>query len=409
MRTLLQMAFRNVFRQRRRSLLLGLSVAFGVVVLLLGLAFVEAFQQQLFQNLLVQQAGNFVLHNRAHVVDLSPLVRPNNDFSKALTADEFGSELTAIPGIREVREQIQFTGSLVHADGTTQVNAIGMASLQGEPLAELIGATRTSGSGQGLFLPQSMSEETGVKPGDQVTLYTRAANGQMAQLSLTVQGLFEARAPWLTNRVYLPLGQAQQVLGLGDQSMEWLVYLAPGAKPDQVQAALGALTAKDPALQVSTVNEIGGFYAGAILGFKALMIVNVGILFIVVAMGLTNMMLMATLERTQEIGTLLAVGTPRWRVALLVVLEAMLLGLMAIGAGGLIAYGGGAWFAVHGIDLHVDALSYTVGGTKIFLAFTGSHFGVALAVVLGTIVLATLYPAVKASSWSPIRALRGLV
>jgi putative ABC transport system permease protein len=407
MRALFQMAFRNVFRQKRRSVLLGLSIGLGAMVLLLGLAFVESFQKQLFENLLVQQAGNFVIHQREHKVDISPLAKPSADFSTALTDDVLERDVAAIPGIRQVRKQLVFTGALVHADGTTQVNVIGLSGLKGESLAELTGASGGTGVTEGIFLPEGMSDEIGQKPGSELALFARKADGQTTKVPLTVQGLFAAKAPWLTNRVYIPLAQAQQILGLSGKSMEWLLYVDASANASQLKADLDGLMRKHPDVQVSSVAEVGGFYAGAMLGFKALMVVNMVFLFFVVAMGMTNMMLMATLERTPEIGTLLAIGTPRWRVASLIVLEALLLAFMAVCAGTGLAYGSSIWFAANGIDLRQEALKYIVGGTKVYLIFTGVNFSITLAVVLCTIFLAALYPAVKAASWSPIRALRG--
>ncbi|MCX7571786.1 FtsX-like permease family protein [Tumebacillus sp. DT12] len=410
MRSIIGMAFRNIFRQKRRTFLLGISIVLGTFVLILGLSFVDGIQKQLFENMLVQQTGHFVVHHESHPVDSSPMAKPDTDLDHALSDDAaLEKEIAGMPGIERVIKQTTFAGSLANESGVSAVTVIGQSGMNGEPLADIVNATAASSDpkSEGLYLPKSLSEELDLSVGDEVTLFVRNDAGEMRQELFAVKGVFDSVAPWLSSNAYISLERAQQMLGSEGKSMEWLVYGEKSADLAALEAALDSKTAAKSGWQVATAEEAGGFYAGATLGFKALLIVNLSLIFIVVAMGMTNLMLMASLERTKEIGTLLALGTPRAKVAWLLILEALIIALLATAVSAVLGVATVSWLGSVGIDLQVEAMKYSIGGTKVYPVLSVTNLLLTLGVVTVVIFLAALYPAVKACRWSPIRALRG--
>jgi ABC-type lipoprotein release transport system permease subunit len=409
MNSILHMALRNLFRQKRRTFILGLSIALSTAVLLFGLSFVEGVQKQLFENLLVRQTGHFVLHHPDYQPDASPLTKPSNDYTKAMHDDPaLEEQLLQIQDVRQAVKRLTAAGSLFAKNGVSQATVTGLQLLKPEPLSHFLEAdTKQSAEPKdAIYLAKPLRDELGVAAGDTVTLVTRNQKGETVRVPFQVAGSFEPSAPWLTSQAYISLSAAQSALAADGKSMEWLVYMEKGANLTAAEQDLTAL-AESKTLRLSTAEEVGGFYAGAMLGFKALFLVNLSLIFIVVAMGMTNMMLMSSLERMREIGTLLALGTPRLRVAALIVLEAVLLASLAGGVALLISFIGISALGSVGIDLKAEALTYTIGGSKVYPVLTVLNTVITLWAVLITIFLAALYPAAKACRWSPVRALRG--
>jgi putative ABC transport system permease protein len=130
------------------------------------------------------------------------------------------------------------------------------------------------------------------------------------------------------------------------------------------------------------------------------LIIDAGWIFSLVALivggiGVTNTMAMSVFERVREIGIMRAVGWPGWRIALLIVSEAIGIGLMALALGLL-----GGWIAA-------EAFTDRGGLSRLVEAdFTPGVFAWGLAFALGVAVLGALYPAWRAVRLTPIEALR---
>lgn len=130
------------------------------------------------------------------------------------------------------------------------------------------------------------------------------------------------------------------------------------------------------------------------------LIIDTGWIFSLVALivggiGVTNTMAMSVVERFREIGIMRAVGWPAWRIAALIVSEAIGIGLLALGAGLLLGWGAAEAFTGRGeLSALVEA------------DFTAGVFAWGLAFALGVGVLGALYPAWRAVSITPIQALR---
>ena len=135
---------------------------------------------------------------------------------------------------------------------------------------------------------------------------------------------------------------------------------------------------------------------GWVLGFVAL------ILFLLVATGIVNTMLMSVYERVREIGTMLAVGMRRRQVTALFMWEAIALGLLGAMGGAGIGYGILRLVARKGVVMHPPGGDVTVIYPRVGFGFLAVVVGFAVA---GT-VLAALYPAWKASRLRPVEALR---
>ena len=132
-----------------------------------------------------------------------------------------------------------------------------------------------------------------------------------------------------------------------------------------------------------------------------------GVLFLVAMVIINNALVMATLERTGEIGTMRAIGAQRGFVRLMFVLETGIVGL----ASGVVGAGLSAalisWLHTAGIPAGNDFLSILFGGKAMYPELHASNVALGLGLVTVVSTIATIYPAILASSVPPVVALQG--
>jgi len=134
--------------------------------------------------------------------------------------------------------------------------------------------------------------------------------------------------------------------------------------------------------------------------------VAIFIIFIVAIVIMNNTMVMATMERATEIGTMRAIGSRRGFVLLLFLLETLILGAVAGLFGGLAGYGLMSWLGVSGIPAPTDELIFLFSGPRLFPVVTADHVLTAFVLILVVSLVATLYPAYLATRIQPVVAMQ---
>jgi putative ABC transport system permease protein len=163
--------------------------------------------------------------------------------------------------------------------------------------------------------------------------------------------------------------------------------------PAENERITEAIEAKYPELDCRGMNEIEATF-GEIMGqVDLLLLMAVGLAFGVGAIGIANTMIMSTLERVPEFGVLRTNGWSSGQILKLVTLESLYLGVLAGLAGCLLAMCG-CWFANF----------YLSDGIQLAPTFSILAKGLILSIITGA--MAGIYPAWRASRWSPMEAIR---
>ncbi len=160
-------------------------------------------------------------------------------------------------------------------------------------------------------------------------------------------------------------------------------------------------------LQVLNWQEAAGIVGQLVVMVRIVLIIALVVIFVVALVIINNSMVMATLDRTGEIGTMRAIGAQRAQVIGLFLAETLTLGLFAGGIGLLASTSFIGWLGQVGIPAPQDAFVLLFSGPRLFPGYGGEDLLIGLASVVGVSVLSTLYPALLAARVEPVVAMRG--
>jgi ABC-type lipoprotein release transport system permease subunit len=404
---LIRMAWRNVWRNRRRTVIAVIAIALGLVLMLFFDGLLGGAKQAIYGNTVKLQGGNVQVHapgyrEKAKRLPLLPLADPGTAVQAAL----------AQPKVVAASQRIETSGMVSSREATMPVVITGIEPEREAPVslaAENVvqGRYLTASDEDVLLIGQALAKNLEVAVGDRVTLVGRATHEQMRRRTMTVVGIYDMGIPEVEKRmVYVSLLEAQTLFDLRDQATEVVVFLERvGEEPPVVESLQAAL----PGYEVDawdTVNpetrqmmEMEDQVMG-IFGLIILLIAGVGIL---------NLMLMAVFERTREIGLVAAMGLKRREIVVLFLLEGVLIGLLGALVGGALgglinAYYGQIGLEWAGASAEYSELAALLGGRIYFSIGLDVLLNRALTVVI-IAALASLYPAWQASKREPAEAL----
>ena len=167
-----------------------------------------------------------------------------------------------------------------------------------------------------------------------------------------------------------------------------------------------ALKAARLDMKVVGWQQAAGIVGQLIVVLRGVLYIGILIIFIVAMVIINNSMVMATLERTTEIGTMRAIGAQRYIVLEMFMLETLVLGLLAGMVGALVSTGLLSWLGVVGLTAPSPQLIFLFGGPKLFVDFGVGHVVAGFGVIILVSIASTLYPARLATRVEPITAMR---
>lgn len=179
--------------------------------------------------------------------------------------------------------------------------------------------------------------------------------------------------------------------------------------PRRAAETLKAINARGDELQIQAVDwqRAAGLIGQFVWVIRGVLSIAILIIFAVAIVIINNSMVMATLERVSEIGTMRAIGARKGFVTAMIILETAVLGILAGGAGALVAAGVVTWLHSVGIPAGNDILVFLFGGPKLYPTVSLMNLTLGLVATVVVSVAATLYPARLATGIQPVVAMQG--
>jgi ABC-type lipoprotein release transport system permease subunit len=402
----LRLAWRNIWRHRRRTVIIVLAMSLTLAMMMWYDGLMYGFTDAIYGNAVKVLGGNIQVHAagyraQANAVPLLPLPDPQ----AAIQAAEADSLVLG------ATQRINTGGLVTNHEGAF---AVGITGVQPENEMKLniigqyvkAGRNLTSADTDNILIGKGLADAMSVQVGDRITLVGRAQHEQMRQRTMTVVGIFDlGMADIEKATVYISLGEAQNLYDLNGQSTEVAVFMK------RIGQEASVITSMKTGL---TGVEIESFEANypdltfALTSKNSVMDIFSVIIIAIAGVGILNLLLMAIYERTREIGMLGAIGLKPRQISLLFVLEGIMIGLVGVAAGILLGLALNALLMKVGLDFSSfsTAASYMalIKG-KVYSTLGTEKLLMRVSTVLIICALASLIPAIEAGRREPAEAL----
>ena len=404
---LIRIAWRNLWRQRRRTALTVSAMAVGISMCMAMFAIIDGVYARMFDVLVAQALGHVQIHHAAwpaeqQLYDTVPNARSTVD------------ALEGTPGVRAVTARLSAAGLAAGAETASGAQFLGIDPVREDAVVGLArrvvrGRWLDASAPTGAVIGVGLADELGLEPGGELVLITQAADGSIGNALFTVVGIMETGSA-LRDRVgvWTHLAALQDALVLPDQVHEIIVVGDDIDGAAALATAAAAVTppplltrawyeASPPTAQMLRSQAVG----------KAVMMV---VVFSVAGLGVLNTMLMNVFERTRELGVLKAIGMSPSRVMALVMLEAGLLGGISAVVGVLLGLAVDAYLVVVGVDMSAGGKGMSFGGVAFDPIIRGvirpDGIWAPVVFVIAVSLLAAVWPGLRAARLQPVDAMR---
>lgn len=401
----LRLAFKNIFRNKTRSLITLAAIAFGCISLIIA----GGFMENIFYQIRESYIRSFFGHIEVNKTGFSEkgVARPF-DFMISDPGDVI-KKIYSAEHVKTVTPRLEFSGLLSTGETTISFLGQGIDPKTEKEISTAVGidagADLATGDAYNIIMGRGLSSAIGAKVGDPLIAVANTKGGAINALDVTVKGVFYTASKAFDDRaVRLPIATAQKLLHTGDvQTL--VVLLDKTENTDMVMKNLRDLFKKDGLdLEIKPWYEMADFYTKTVNLYRRQFLVLKLIIAVVVVLSVFNTMNMSVLERVGEIGTVMALGTKKRGVVALFIIEGFILGVI----GGVAGLAGGYMLA--------SLISYVgipmpppPGATMTWTArvdIVTDLFLTAFVLSIITAVVSSFYPAFKASRLEIAEALR---
>jgi ABC-type lipoprotein release transport system permease subunit len=400
----LKLAFRNIGRNKTRSLLSALAVAVGMSLLLLMAAVMEGEMRGAMQNSIRLQSGHLQIRPASY--DENKISLKWEDLIE--NPDQVVEKVKSLPQVTAATPRLIASAILTLSDESKGVQILGIdpASEANQPFRTgmIDGQYLQADDREGILVGQTLAEKLGLNVNDKVNLLMTTSNGDVDEQLFTVRGIYSTHIPsYDENTVFMPLAKAQAFTATENHASTIFVLLQTPEQAEPVAQALSSANLKMLTWreQNALITQFEDFAGIALIIFYLIVL---GITATVV----TNTLVMAVFERTREIGILSAIGMKGRGIMAQFLAEAALLATGGV-IGGLIIGGAlVAYFTIYGIYIGDYGVTGMLFEDHIYAHLTLENT-ITLTIVTYIITLiASLYPARLAARLEPVEALHGL-
>jgi len=323
---MLEIALRNVRRQRARTGLTLAAIAIGVTSLLLAGGFVEDLLHQLRESTIRSGLGHMQIYRQGQYA--SGGHRPSDYLID--NPEQVERAVDRLPDVVAHAKRLNFSGLISNGRGERPMIAEGVEPILeariGSAISMIAGSGLSDRDGFGVIVGEGLAKAMQLKVGDPVNLVVSTREGAMNTLDFSVAGIFRSFSKEYDARaVRVPLKAAQELMVT--PAVNAVVVLL--GHTDSGDAARTDLAARLPAgYEIKTWPELADFYRGTEALYRRQFAVLQIIILVMVLLGVANSVNMSLHERTAEFGIMRALGRTSRYVFRLAVLETVLLGII---------------------------------------------------------------------------------
>ena len=397
-------AYRNVFRNWRRTLVTTLAMGFAGFIMILFASLMEGFIKTSEQNAVAMDLGDIQIHALgyrddpdlyARIMNAENLVKEIQGKGFYATQRLYGFGLAAAGS---TSAGIQLRG--INLENEATVTQIHNHVMQGEWLSEI--------DSNGVVIGKKMARTLGVKLGDEVVVLGQASDGSMANDLYIVRGILKSVGESIDRAGFFMLEKSFRELMVLPEGAHEIAIMRPDRNSD-LDIASSQITALATGYEILNWRQLRPTIAKLLEVADIQIMVMILITYVAVVSIVLNAMLMSVFERIRELGIMKAIGVKPLQIITLIFLETMVqvtvASVMALISGFLVT----SYFQEHGIDLSSISSGATFSGVAMdpiwYAYITRDALLLPIIMLFLIAAIAVIYPAIKAAVIQPVKAI----
>jgi ABC-type lipoprotein release transport system permease subunit len=400
----LKIAFRNILRQKRRTVFTALAMIVGFTLSSVFIGWADGAYSNVIAMFTRNRIGHLQVHRQGYL-DKPSLYDTVNDY------ESVGKAIGRVKGVEAWAPRVYSAGLSSVGEKSAAVQILGI-DVAREVLATRFDEKVTTGEhfskepAHEAIIGKGLAGILKATVGQEIVLVSQGADGSIANDLYTIVGLAESGDP-TTDRTacYLDLKDAQELLVLEERAHEIVVIVSDIDRVEKIGKAIETRL-DDPSLDVAPWQEVAKSFYRAMQADRRGDLIGRIVIMLIVAIGVLNTVLMSVLERTREYGVLRAIGTKPVQIFWLVIYEVSFIALLSVGVGAIFGTLSNYLLSVYGITFS-EAVTYGGIEFKTMYAEVNARtlYIPAITVIISAIV-AALFPALKATRITPAKAMR---
>ena len=403
LRVIATLAWRNLWRNRRRTLIMLLAIAVGVWAMIFMSALMRGMTDQMVRNGLHTLPGEVQIHHPDYRRD------PSVVNSMAFPSGELLQVLQAEP-IQAWAARVRVPAMIASEYGSRGVTLLGVEPQAEQQLGslpdEIIQGRFLEGvDDRGLVIGASLARRLDTELGKRVVIMSQDPDNNVADRGTRIVGIYKARLQGTEDQlVYAGRAVLQDMLQIGEQVSELAMTAGDYRRVSPWVPAVAAAAGAD--LEVLSWMELDTFLGTMLSVQDGFSLIFMVVIFIALSFGLVNTLVMAVFERGREIGLMQALGMRPALILWQILLESLYLLALGLLAGNALAL-----VTIKPLESGVDISSVAQGmemmgmGTTLYPVLSSWDMAMSTIVVVVLGLLASLLPAWRAACLDPVQAL----
>ena len=403
LRIILRLAWRNLWRNHRRTLIMLAAIVIGVWAMIFMTALMRGMVDDMVKDGVSVLPGHVQIHHpdfRDDPTITNVIAPPSGELLEVLSRPEVVAWAT----------RVRVPAVISSERDTRGVTLVGIEP-ERERGISFVAADVTEGrflesrDDRGLVVGRKLVEKLETGLGKRVVIMSQDPENEIADRGFRIVGIFDSKlAQYEEGYVFGGEGTIQDLLGVGDAISEVAIL---GADYRDVEGLHRMVAdAAGPEVEVLPWNELDSYLGSMLAVMDGFVVVWIVVVFLALSFGLVNTLVMAVFERVREIGLMLALGmTPR-NILSQILVESFLLLVIGLAIGNL-----AAWAAIEplkdGIDVSIvgEGMEYFGAASVLYPALYLKDVILANVIVIVLGFFASLSPAWRASRYDPVRAI----
>lgn len=408
MKTIIKIAWRNVWRNRLRSGVVFASVVMGIWAGLFVVSLSIGMMEQSKRSTIETQTSHLKIHSKEYLKDEKLVNR-----IPAATVTGIEAKLSEDSRVESYTQRTVIDGTVSTAHGFKNVKIVGIDPEMEKSVTTIYekldtGTYFTEIKNKPILIGRSLGNDLKLEAGKSANLSFITADTTSVSLGFKTEGVFSSgNGGFDKSHVYVKKSDLNELLMTDNYIHEMAIICTDLENADAVADMINTNFPDVEARPWNVVSpELG--YMDEMMG-TSIMIILLIIIF-ALTFGIVNTMLMAVLERKRELGMLLCVGMNKRKVFVMIMAETIFLSLAAAPIGLLISWATISYFGVNGINLmEVEDAMYQFGyDPMVYTQLEPYVYIMITLMIMGAATISSIYPARKALKYNPAEAVRAI-